>query len=137
MAKAKIAANPDLSKDDKAKIRHQALLAARERTGASRAASQFHLTDRQWEAIKEGAISNAMLEAVVRYAEPDRLMELAMPKEKPKLSANTISRARAMARNGSTTSEIADALGISTASALDALGRCSTHELLDNRRQSI
>ena len=64
-----------------------------------------------------------MLEAVVRYAEPDRLMELAMPKEKPKLSANTISRARAMARNGSTTSEIADALGISTASALDALGR--------------
>ena len=123
VAKAKIAANPDLSKDDKAKIRHQALLAARERTGASRAASQFHLTDRQWEAIKEGAISNAMLEAVVRYAEPDRLMELAMPKEKPKLSANTISRARAMARNGSTTSEIADALGISTASALDALGR--------------
>ena len=123
VAKAKIAANPDLTKDDKAKIKHQALLAARERTGASRAAAQFQLTDRQWEAIKAGAISNAMLEAVVRYAEPERLRELAMPKEKPKLSPNTISRARAMARNGSTTSEIADALGISTASALDALGR--------------
>ena len=98
-------------------------MAARERTGASRAASQFHLTDRQWEAIKAGAVSNAMLEAIVRYAEPDRLRELAIPKDKPKLSPNTISRARAMVRNGSTTSEIADALGISTASALDAIGR--------------
>lgn len=121
VVRLKVEENPDMKKKERTRIEAQALKAARARTNASRKEVQFDITDREWKAIMDGAISNAMMESIARYADPARLNELSMPKEKPVLSTGVIARARAMARNGATTSEIAEMLGISTSSVLEAV----------------
>lgn len=121
VVRLKVEENPDMKKKERTRIEAQALKAARARTNASRKEVQFDITDREWKAIMDGAVSNAMMESIARYADPARLNELSMPKEKPVLSTGVIARARAMARNGATTSEIAEMLGISTSSVLEAV----------------
>ena len=121
IVKLKVEENPGMSKDERIRLESQALKAARARTNASRKEVQFDITDNEWKAIMNGAVSNAMMESIARYADPKRLNDLSMPKEKPVLSTGVIARARAMARNGATTSEIAEMLGISTSSVLEAV----------------
>lgn len=121
VVRLKVEENPDMKKKERTRIEAQALKAARARTNASRKEVQFDITDREWKAIMDGAVSNAMMESIARYADPARLNELSMPREKPVLSTGVIARARAMARNGATTSEIAEMLGISTSSVLEAV----------------
>lgn len=112
-------ADREVSSEEYKKISRQAISAARLRTGASRKESLIELTDRQWEAIQAGALSASAMEAVVRYSDMEKLSERAIPKDKAPVSASVASRAKAMARNGGTTSEIADALGISTSTVLE------------------
>ena len=112
-------ADREVSSEEYKKISRQAIAAARLRTGASRKESLIELTDRQWEAIKAGALSASAMEAVVRYSDMEKLSERAMPKAIQAVSANVAMRAKAMARNGATTSEVADALGISTNTVLE------------------
>lgn len=121
VVKAKVDENPSITKEERTRLESQALKAARARTGASRKEVQFDITDNEWKAIMNGAVSNAMMESIARYADPARLNELSMPKDKPVLSTSVIARARAMARNGATTSEIAEMLGISTSSVREAV----------------
>lgn len=112
-------ADREVSSEEYKKISRQAISAARLRTGASRKESLIELTDRQWEAIQAGALSASAMEAVVRYSDMEKLSERAMPKANTAVSANVAMRAKAMARNGATTSEVADALGISTSTVLE------------------
>ena len=112
-------ADREVSSEEYKKISRQAISAARLRTGASRKESLIELTDRQWEAIQAGALSASAMEAVVRYSDMEKLSERAMPKTNTAVSASVATRAAGMARNGATTSEIADALGISTSTVLE------------------
>lgn len=112
-------ADREVSSEEYKKISRQAIAAARLRTGASRKESLIELTDRQWEAIQAGALSASSMEAVVRYSDMEKLSERAIPKANQAVSANVAMRAKAMARNGATTSEVADALGISTNTVLE------------------
>nr|DAO92814.1 MAG TPA: RNA dependent RNA polymerase [Caudoviricetes sp.] len=112
-------ADREVSSEEYKKISRQAIAAARLRTGASRKESLIELTDRQWEAIQAGALSASAMEAVVRYSDMEKLSERAIPKANTAVSANVAMRAKAMARNGATTSEVADALGISTNTVLE------------------
>lgn len=112
-------ADREVSSEEYKKISRQAISAARLRTGASRKESLIELTDRQWEAIQAGALSASAMEAVVRYSDMEKLSERAMPKANTTVSASVATRAAGMARNGATTSEIADALGISTSTVLE------------------
>jgi hypothetical protein len=112
-------ADREVSSEEYKKISRQAIAAARLRTGASRKESLIELTDRQWEAIQAGALSASAMESVVRYSDMEKLSERAMPKANTAVSAHVAMRAKAMARNGATTSEVADALGISTNTVLE------------------
>lgn len=112
-------ADREVSSEEYKKISRQAISAARLRTGASRKESLIELTDRQWEAIQAGALSASAMEAIVRYSDMEKLSERAMPKANTAVSASVATRAAGMARNGATTSEIADALGISTSTVLE------------------
>lgn len=112
-------ADREVSSEEYKKISRQAIAAARLRTGASRKESLIELTDRQWEAVQAGALSASAMEAVVRYSDMEKLSERAIPKAIQAVSANVAMRAKAMARNGATTSEVADALGISTNTVLE------------------
>lgn len=111
----------DVSSEEYNKISRQAIKAARQRTGASRKESLIELTARQWEAVQSGALAASVMEELVRYSDMERLKELSIPKAKQALSKTTEMRARAMASNGATTSEIADALGLSTSTVLEVI----------------
>lgn len=108
----KVKANPDMSKDDKKKVKGQALAAARNRTGADK--TRVEITDREWDAIQSGAVSTHKQREVLRYADGDRVRELAMPKKQRGMSSSQAARAQAMLNSGYTQAEVADALGVST-----------------------
>lgn len=121
VVRAKKQADPSLAKDKErmSKVRRQALAEARARTGAGK--KPFLLTPKEWRAIQEGAVSQAMLNKVLEMADETNVRELATPRSTPKISNSMISRAKAMSSRGKTAAEIAEALGISTTSVHRAL----------------
>lgn len=121
VVRAKKQADPSLTKDKErmSKVRRQALAEARARTGAGK--KPFLLTPKEWRAIQEGAVSQAMLNKVLEMADETNVRELATPRTTPKISSSMISRAKAMSSRGKTAAEIAEALGISTTSVHRAL----------------
>lgn len=121
VVRAKKQADPSLAKDKErmSKVRRQALAEARARTGAGK--KPFLLTPKEWRAIQEGAVSQAMLNKVLEMADETNIRELATPRSTPKISSSMISRAKAMSSRGKTSAEIAEALGISTTSVHRAL----------------
>lgn len=121
VVRAKKQADPSLAKDKErmSKVRRQALAEARARTGAGK--KPFLLTPKEWRAIQEGAVSQAMLNKVLEMADETNVRELATPRTTPKISSSMISRAKAMSSRGKTAAEIAEALGISTTSVHRAL----------------
>ena len=119
VVRAKRQANPDMSKEEIQKARRQALAEARQRTGAGK--KPFMLTPKEWQAIQEGAVSQAMLNRVLEFADEGNIRELATPRSQVKLTTSAIARAKSMANMGRTASEIAEALGVSTTSVHRAL----------------
>lgn len=116
---AKLKANPDMDAEDVKKIRNQALREAREKTGASK--DLIPISDKQWEAIQAGAISNNLLTKILDHTDLERVQALATPRTKPTMSATAKARAKAMYNSGATQAEIAAALGVSTSTVSDAL----------------
>lgn len=110
--KAKKQDNPDMDSKEKKKISQQALTEARVKVGAKR--NPFDITDREWEAIQSGAVSDHQLTQMLRYSDPDKLRDRATPKSRKELSEAKIARISAMKANGCTNAEIAQALGVSS-----------------------
>lgn len=113
--KAKIQENPALADDKKAlkKERQRQMVAARQKFGASRVS--INITDKQWEAIQAGAISENVLSQILERADPDRVRELATPRSNNTISDAKIAKIKAMKSSGYTSSEIADAVKCSSA----------------------
>lgn len=113
--KAKIQDNPGLEKDKKElrKIKQVELNNARAEVGAGSKQNRIKITDREWDAIQAGAISDNMLTQILKYTDTDRLRELATPRSKT-MSTSKVNRMKAYAKAGYTISEIADALGVSS-----------------------
>lgn len=99
--------NDHLKKD-----RQKALVAARSQVGSKRVS--IDISDKEWEAIQSGAISENVLTSILRYADPDRVRELATPRISRSLTDAKKARIRALSLSGYTTSEIASAVGLST-----------------------
>lgn len=116
MANATVAAkkkeNPDMTKVEIKKANQQALSAARTSVGAKR--TPVEITDREWEAIQAGAISEHKLTQILNNANMDTVRQRATPRATTALSTAKANRISAMRASGYTTSEIADALGVST-----------------------
>lgn len=121
VSKAKRAANPDMEDKEIEKIESMALKTARARVGSNRTATRISPTEAEWEAIQAGAVTNHMMEQIVANANSDTIKSLALPHERKVVTAGQLSRAKAMAVNGATNAQIAEALGISTSTLRDAL----------------
>lgn len=104
-------AHPEYDKDDLKKISNRELKRARTIMGIKR--QQVEITDQDWAAIQAHAVSANRLNDILQYADPDRVRELATPREKVKIPAWTIGRAKSLLNQGLTNQEVADALGIS------------------------
>ena len=109
----KVAANPDMSKKERAKIEYMAVETARARLGTDRKGTRIRPTPREWEAIQRGAVSNAMMEEIVANADSDHIKKLAMPREKTRVTTAQQSRIMTLRSRGATQAEIAEALGLS------------------------
>lgn len=116
---AKKAANPNMEASDVKKIKGQALEEARARSGAKK--QKIEITDREWEAIQLGAVSNNTLSQILLNTDLDAVKVRATPRTTNSVTPGKVAKAKAMADNGYTTAEIASALGVSTTTLQEAL----------------
>ena len=100
----------DLTKEEKKKEKNKAITYARIVTGAKK--HQIYIDDDEWNAIQAGAVSPSKLLDIWSNADQDRAKELALPKERNKLSDAKIALISKMAGRYSN-QEIADQLGVS------------------------
>ena len=112
--KAKVQENPDMDKAEIKKASQIAITNARAAVGASGKDTRIEISEREWEAIQAGAISDSKLTQILRYADSDKVRQLATPRSTTQLSAAKISKIKAMASMGFTNAEIAEAVGSST-----------------------
>lgn len=110
---AKKQAHPDMTPGEIKKLSQQELTRARAAVGAKR--ELIKITDREWEAIQAGAISENKLMQILNHTDIDDLRQRATPKNMTSLSQAKINKISAMNASGYSIAEIADALGVSTA----------------------
>lgn len=117
MANATVAAkrqdNPDMTKAEVKKERQRALAASRAAVGAGR--ELVKISDRQWEAIQAGAISENVLKQILDNSDIDVVKQLAMPRTTTTLTPAKLNKLKVMYESGNyTTYQIAQSLGISS-----------------------
>lgn len=109
---AKKQENPDMTRSEIKKASQQALTAARTTVGASR--ETISISDREWEAIQAGAISENRLTQIINNVDIDTLRQRATPRSTTVLSTAKVNKIVSMSASGYSTAEIAEALGVST-----------------------
>ena len=116
IANANVAAkkkdNPDMTNAEIKKAGQQALTSARVKVGAKR--EPIKLTDKEWEAIQAGAISENKRKQIINNVNIDELRQRAKPRTTTSLSSAKISKISSMNASGYSIAEIAQALGVST-----------------------
>lgn len=110
----KLEEQPDMTKSDLKKQKQQALTRSRSEVGGvSRRNRSIEITDREWEAIQAGAISENKLRQILANSDADVLRQKAMPKTTTTLSTAKINRIKALQSSNYTVSEIASKMGVS------------------------
>lgn len=102
-------ANPDMTKEEIKKANQSAITDARLSVGAQR--EKVKITDRQWEAIQAGAISETKLVQIINNVDIDDLRSRATPRTVTAISQAQINRIKALKASGHTNEEIANAVG--------------------------
>jgi hypothetical protein len=111
--------NPDMTSGEIKKLSQQELTRARAAVGAKR--ETIMITDREWEAIQAGAISENKLTQILNHVDIDDLRQRATPRTTTSLSTAKINKISSMNASGYTTKDIANALGVSTSTVLKYL----------------
>ena len=110
---AKKQADPTMKPGDIKKVSQQALSKARnELNSVSRRDRSIKITDKEWEAIQAGAVSENVLKKILDNTDVDTLRERATPRTTKELSSAKVSRIKAMSASY-TLQQIADKMGIS------------------------
>lgn len=110
--KAKRDADPEMSKKDIKKASQMALTKYRDSVSAKRQA--ITITDKEWEAIQAGAISENTLSKILKNTDVDNLRQRATPRATTTLSTAKINKIKSMRNSNYSLQEIAKALGVST-----------------------
>lgn len=105
-----------LTKAEIKKISQQALSKARIAVGAKR--KEIEITDKEWQAIQAGAITDNKLAQMLKRTDIDKLRERAMPRQTKQLSEAKIAKLKSMTNSGYTNEQIAEALGVSTSTII-------------------
>ena len=118
----KVAKNPDMEKKDIKKASQQALTKYRTEAGSvARSKRSIHITDREWEAIQAGAISENKLKQILANTDVDILRQRATPRSYTTLNSAKVNRIKSLQASGKTLSEIANAVGVSTSTVSEYL----------------
>ena len=117
---ARIAADPTLKDKDNSgklkKISQKAVNDARDLVNGGEHKKRYRitLTEKEWEAIQAGAISDTRLKKIIQYSDKNEIKKLAMPRTNRGMSETAKSRARLLLDSGHTLAEVAESLGVST-----------------------
>lgn len=112
---AKQKADPSMKPGDVKKAKQQALTKYRQEVDAvARSKRAIKITDREWEAIQAGAISENNLKKILDNTDVDSLRERATPRTTTTLNQAKINRIKSMSSSNFTLNEIANKLGVST-----------------------
>jgi DNA-binding CsgD family transcriptional regulator len=113
--------DPNMKPSDIKKIGQQALTRSRGEVGAvKRRDRNIDISDREWEAIQAGAISETQLKKILKNTDTAKLRERATPRSKTTISPAKASKIKAMSASY-TIAEIADVLGISKSTVSEIL----------------
>jgi DNA-binding CsgD family transcriptional regulator len=105
---------PDLKSEDVRKMSQRSMSKYREQVGAAtRRERNITITDRQWQAIQAGAISENKLKQILANSDPDSLRAKAMPKKTNSLSNAQVARIKALNTSNYTISQIAETMNVS------------------------
>lgn len=117
--------DPNISEDKKVikKISSVEMQRARDSVGASGRKSKVTFTDREWEAVQAGAISDNMLTKFLNSSDSDEIVKRAMPKNVTAMTSAKMSKANAMLRSGYSYAEIAKACGVPESTVYSALNK--------------
>lgn len=106
----------ELKNDEIKKAGQQALSRSRaDVNSVSRKDRSIKITDREWEAIQSGAISENVLKKILNNADVDELRQRATPRSTTTLNQAKINRIKAYSASNYTLGEIAKKLGVSVA----------------------
>lgn len=108
------------AQDKLKKRRAKEIEAARAKTGAQR--NPIEITEKEWNAIEAGAITDNKLVKILRYTDKAAVKKLASGRQTPALNAAKRSRARALLDYGWTQGQVAEELGVSVSTLTKELG---------------
>lgn len=115
--------DPTIDKKEIKKISSVEMQRARDSVGASGRKSKITFTDREWEAVQVGAISDNMLTKFLNSSDSDEIVKRAMPKNVTVMTSAKMSKANAMLRSGYSYAEIAKACGVPESTVYSALNK--------------
>ena len=120
MANAEVSANKKAGvyadKGEEKKAAQRAVTKYRAEVGAvTRKDRNIEITDREWEAIQAGAISENKLKQILDNSDPDILRQRAMPRANNTISQVKVNKIKNMSASNYTTAQIAEACGVSVA----------------------
>lgn len=117
--------NPNITEDKKEikKISSVEMQRARDSVGASGRRSKVTFTDKEWEAVQAGAISDNMLTKFLNSSDSDEIVKRVMPKNATVMTSAKMSKASAMLRSGYSYAEIAKACGVPESTVYSALNK--------------
>lgn len=106
--------NPDITNKDLKKMSQRYMTKYRQEVGSiKRSDRNIKITDREWEAIQAGAISENKLKNIISNSDPDSLRARAMPKNRKTVSTAQINRMKALANSNFTLTQIAEKMNLS------------------------
>lgn len=112
--KAKKENDPDMKPGDEKKLSQRALSKYRAEVGSvSRRDRAINITDKEWEAIQAGAISENKLKKILNNSDPAVLRQKAMPKESKTLSSAQVNRMKRLSDSNFTLAQIAEKMNLS------------------------
>lgn len=112
---AKKIANPNMDNEEIRKASQRALNKYRNELGSvARRERNIDITDKEWEAIQAGAISEAQLKKILDNTDISKLRQLATPRASKELSSAQIARIKAYNISNYTLEQIAKKMGVST-----------------------
>ena len=114
--------DPNLKGEDLRKVSQQAMTKYREMfNSVPNKKRAIPITDRQWEAIQAGAISDNKLKKILANSDPEILRQRAMPKENKGLTTAQINRIKAMGNGTFTIRQIAEIMNVSPSTVSNIL----------------
>lgn len=115
--------NPAIDKKEIKKISSVEMQRARDSVGASGRKSKVTFTDKEWEAVQAGAISDNMLTKFLNSSDSDEIVKRTMPKTMTVMSSAKLAKAKAMLNLGVSYDEIAKACGVPESTVYSALNK--------------